>query len=418
MTSNFDHTQKNPKSQSPNVILIVSDYMGYRDIGPFGAEDITTPALDRLAHEGTKFTDFFGAAPICSPSRAALLTGFYPNRVGITGNVSGEDGLSTAYKTLASYLKEDGYTTALFGKWHLGSQPAHSPNAHGFDEFLGFHDWTISYHSHQTMDGEPGLYYNDLPVKRHGYLTDILTEESLGFIDRQANADEPFFLYLAYNTALPPYQPPDMPEDAWDSGWDVNEASRQDYILMVEAMDAGIGKVLTSLDKNRLSEQTLVIFAYDHGGRHLVRSDPLFHGFATLWEGGIRVPMLLRWPGHIPANKTSSQPAISMDITATILDAAGLDNLPSSLDGTSLIPVVSEGAVTNERPLFWSFGRHKAVRQGPWKYLVDGSVETQFLFNLEEDIGERRNLFSLNPSVVAELREILRTWETSLPKST
>ena len=420
MTATLTSTPKNMPSQQPNVVLIVSDYMGYRDIGPYGADDIATPALDRLADQGTKFSDFYGAAPICSPSRAALLTGRYPERVGITGNVTADDGLSTAHQTLAGYLKGAGYATALFGKWHLGSRPEYRPNRHGFDEFLGFHAWTISYHSHRTESGEPGLYHNDTPLERAGYLTDILSEEAVGFIDRQAQGEAPFFLYLAYNTALPPYQPPGLPEHAWDSGWDVNQADRRDYVQMVEAMDSGIGRVLAALDQAGVSEQTLVIFAYDHGGRHLVRSEPLFHGFATLWEGGIRVPMLLRWPGHrwpghVPPAETVSQPAISMDLTATILDAAGLDHLLPSLDGDgiSLLPAVNGQVIAEERPLFWRLGRDKAVRQGRWKYLVEGVTGTQFLFDLEADIGERNNLFYRHPEVVAALRAALRTWERS-----
>jgi arylsulfatase A-like enzyme len=330
--------------------------------------------------------------------------------------LNGQD-LSTAYSTLASWLNGAGYATALFGKWHLGSRPEFSPNAHGFDEFLGFHPWTINYYTHQTADGKPGLYRNHCAVERDGYLTDILTDEAVRFIE--CNADGPFFVYLAYNTALPPYQPPGLADHARNSGWDVNEASRQDYVGMVEAMDAGVGKVLATLGAQGLGQSTLVIFTYDHGGRHLVRSQPLFHGFATLWEGGIRVPMILRGPGRIPANHTSSQPAISMDITATILDFVGLGNLIPALDGISLLPSLTQEQEHRERPLFWrinhpSFSTQKAARRGRWKYLVDGDGGTQFLFDLEVDIGERRNLFYLRPDVVAELQAALAAWEASV----
>ena len=405
--------QAQPTVPPPNVVLIVADYMGYSDIGPYGADDIRTPALDRLAEEGVRLTDFYAAGPICGPSRAALLTGLYPQRVAVERNPREDEGLSPSYTTLARWLNDAGNATALFGKWHLGSQPEFGPNAHGFDEFLGFHAWTIGYYTHRTQGGQPALYRNLRVVERDGYLTDVLTDEAIGFIER--NKDRPFFVYLAYNAALPPYQPPSLPKRDWGKGWNVDEATREDYVQMVEALDAGIGRVLRTLDALELGERTLVIFTYDHGGRHLVRSQPLFHGFGTLWEGGIRVPMILRWPGGLPANRTVSQPAISMDITATILDVVGLERWTEGLDGISLLPILRGEREGRERIFFWrtNFPRQKAVRQGRWKYIVDGG--TQLLFDLETDISERRNLFFAHPDVAARLRSALEKWEAALP---
>jgi len=404
-------------SDKPNIVLIISDYMGYHDIEPYGATDIRTPALSRLAAEGVRMTDFYSAAPVCGPSRAALYTGQYPARIGFEQNIrSASDGLSSSVPTLSSWLKSADYRTALFGKWHLGHAKDFAPNAHGFDEFVGHHAWTIGYYDHKTEQGEPGLYENDHITEREGYLTDVLTNEAVDFIDR--NRDDPFFLTLAYNAALPPYQPPGLPESKWGEGWDVNTATRDDYVKMVERMDEGIDKILDALDQRNLSDNTFVIYMYDHGGRHLVNSTPLFHGFANLWEGGIRIPVIMRLPGVIPADETSAMPAIAMDLTATILHVAGLADEAADLDGTNLIPYLSDEEPALHRQLYWranhyNFGRQRAIRDGRWKYIEHDS--TQFLFDLNADPGERNDQFYRHPDVVNRLRADLDAWEKSYP---
>ena len=312
------------ESVRPNIVFIVADYMGYSDIGPYGATDIRTPSLNTLAEDGIRFSSYYSASPVCGPSRAALLSGFYPARVGMESNIAPDNvGLSSSDGTLVRELKAASYRTAMVGKWHLGRGPGFSPLSHGFDKFFGFHSWTLGYHDHLTPSGDPGLYRGDELVSEDGYLTEIFTTEATRFIEE--SAAEPFFLYLAYNVALPPYQRPDLPESQWSNGWDVNEAKREDYVAMVEAMDEGIGRVLSKLDELNLTESTLVIFTYDHGGEHLARSDPLFHGFGTLWEGGIRVPLLIKWPGEITEGLEIDRPTIAMDLTATMLAAAGRD---------------------------------------------------------------------------------------------
>lgn len=396
----------------PNIVLIVSDYMGYRDTGPYGATDILTPSLDRLADEGVRMTDFYAAAPVCGPARAALYTGRYPARIGFEKNIRSEaDGLDARVPSLPQLLGRAGYRTALYGKWHLGYRADATPNAHGFEHFIGHHQWTIGYFNHLTQGGEPGLFENDRLLEREGYLTDLLTEATVDFIQR--NRDERFFVTLAFNAALPPYQPPGLPEADWDRGWDVNEATREDYVKMVERMDDGIGKVLAALDSNELTERTLVIFLYDHGGRHLVDSTPLFHGFANLWEGGIRIPMLMRYPGRVPAGEVSSLPGIAMDITATILQAAGLGEETRALDGIDLVPLLDGRRKAPERRFFWraklyGFGQQYAVRDGRWKFVQHDS--TQFLFDVVDDPGERSNLFRERPDIVNSLRTALAAW--------
>jgi len=404
--------------EQPNIVLIVSDYMGYRDIEPYGATDVSTPSLSRLAAEGTRMTHFYAAAPVCGPARAALYTGQYPARIGFEQNIRTEaDGLSSSLPTLPRWLKSAGYRTALFGKWHLGSAPEFTPNAHGFDEFVGHHMWTIGYYNHKTAQGEPGLFENDQIADREGYLTDLLTDEAVNFIDK--NSDRPFFVTLAYNAALPPYQPPGLPEARWDEGWDVNEASRADYVQMVERMDDGIGKVLDKLDEEQLTDNTLVIYTYDHGGRHLVDSSPLFHGFANLWEGGIRTPLIMRLPGVIDANEASSVPGIAMDITATILDATGLSANTESLDGVSLLPILQGSAAAPARQFFWQadfydFGKQRAIREGNWKLIEHDN--TQFLFDLTESPDERENQYYRRQDVANRLRAALDQWQEKISR--
>jgi arylsulfatase A-like enzyme len=399
----------------PNIVLIVSDYMGYSDIEPYGATDVRTPALSAIARDGVRFTSYYAASPVCGPSRAALLSGRYPARVRMEANVPPDfGGLSFEYGTLVRELETAGYRTAMIGKWHLGRGPGYSPRSHGFDEFYGFHDWTIGYHTHLNQAGQPGLYRGEELVDEDGYLTELLSTEATRFIE--ANAGSPFFLYLAYNAGLPPYQGPDLPEAEWQSGWNVSEARREDYIAMVEAMDEGIGRVMGKLDELDLAENTLVLYTYDHGGQDLVRSDPLFHGFGSLWEGGIRVPLLVRWPARIEGAQEIDRPSIAMDLTATMLAAAGRDPAALDLDGANLLPLLADGTEVPAETLYWRFqgpgGIMRAVRRDNWKFVVDR--DAHFLFDLDADIGERNNLFSSQPELAEELRQAFMAWSQSV----
>lgn len=405
-------------AKSPNVVLIVADCIGYGDIGPHGVPDIRTPGIDRLAREGIRLTDAYSAAPICSPSRSSLLTGRYSQRFGMELNIQNTKdsvGLPSTEQTLGRRLKDAGYATAVFGKWHLGYDPASRPNAQGFDEFLGILDWTVDNYTHKTFFGEPGLYENTTPVERQGYLPEMIADRAVRFIDQHKN--QPFFVYLSYHTALPPYQRPGHPEDVrTQETW--RRGTRQDYAAMVECVDQGVVRTLEALDRNSLADNTLVIYTHDHGGDSLSRGEPFFHGFATLWEGGLRVPCLLRWPGRLPAGRVSSQVAIGMDVAATIL--AATEQPPSadkSLDGIDLLPILAGKSPIVERSLFWriNFPRRpqKAVRSGKWKYLFD--VHAHMLVDLENDPGERHNLAYQKPEVMARLRALLAEWEAQLP---
>ena len=407
-------------AETPNVVLIVADYMGASDIGPYGATDIATPSLDSLAAQGLRFTNFYAAAPICGPSRAAMMTGKYPARIGFEDNIGHDGGLNASLPTLPALLKKQGYKNGLFGKWHLGQSEETDPLAHGFDEFLGFHDWSINSYTHRNDSGEESLTHNRSIVERDGYLTEILTDESIRFMEE--NRDDPFFLYLSYNTALPPYLGPDLPPDRWDAGFDGGAGTRDDYISMVEAMDAGIGRLLDSLNDLGLAENTLVIFTYDHNGRHLARNAPFSGGFATLNEGGIRVPLIMRWPGKFAEGETLHRPAIGVDITATILNAAGVASESLNLDGRDL---VHDQMPNEQRDFFWritlgDFGQ-AAVRHGNWKLLVHRfarfSIPTVYLYDLETDPGESRDLYYQHQELADRLHRDIIEWEATVSET-
>lgn len=387
----------------PDIVLIVADYMGYADTEPYGAEDISTPAIATLAEQGIRYTHHYAAAPSCIPSRAALLSGRYPRTVLERNPEDGVLGLHERNNHLLQGLKQAGYRTAAVGKWHLGSSKGFHPLDHGFDYFYGFDSWTLAPHNHLTSDGEPGLRRNRQTISATGYLSDLLSQQAMDFMTAEGN--EPRFLYLNFTGGLPPYQSPSLPEAQWHTGWQAQSADRSSYAAKIEQMDRGIGTLLASLKEN-----TLVIFTYDHGGRHLVDSGPLFHGFSTLWEGGIRVPLIMRWPGQTVAGSHSDDITIAMDITATILAAAG--QTQPGIQGLNLFTKPGPKEKTG-RNLFWQHGRMSAVRRGPWKYLRDG--HTQFLFNVEKDSGERHNLFYQHPVEVQALSSVLERWQEDQP---
>ncbi|MEM7226877.1 MAG: sulfatase-like hydrolase/transferase [Pseudomonadota bacterium] len=396
-------------ARAKNVVLIVFDYMGYGDIEPFGQCEIRTPRLRRLAEQGLCYTDCYAAAPICGPSRAAMLTGRYPRHLGIERNVEhGEAGLQVSDKTLARYFKDAGFHTALYGKWHLGYGENDSPNAHGFDDFLGFHDWNVDYYSHRARSGADALYHNDRLVARSGYTTDLFGEAAVAFIEEKGA--EPFFLYVAYNAMLPPYSPPGREDDPASHDRWVN-GPRADYVAAVEHLDKSVGGILDALDRQGLTEDTIVVVTFDHGGGEMATKGPFFHGFGTLWEGGIRVPMILRWPAGVPAGGKVSAPAILMDVAATLLGAAGV--VPDqAMDGRDLLGAQDD--TEDPRTLYWRIDlpgegedwrprAQRAVRRGSWKYLWDGF---EFLYDLERDPGERENLGYRHPDLLKKLRTL------------
>jgi arylsulfatase A-like enzyme len=421
----------------PNVVLVMMDDLGYGDIGSYGAADVRTPNIDRLAREGVRFTDAYANGAVCTPTRAALITGRYQQRVGLewfltVAPADRELGLPATETSLPALLRKNGYATALYGKWHIGFKPEFGPNAHGFDEFYGFLSGAHSYYtSHANVrgigDGPPDFFENTTPVEATGYLTDEISRRAVGFINR--NADKPFFIEVAYNAVHWPFEPPGLPRAGTAAGArkrlrqapeDSLPATRADYVRMLESADAGIGQILAALDRRGLTGNTLVIFTNDNGGEWLSRNAPFFHRKGTLWEGGIRVPLIMRWPRELPRGKVSRQAAITVDVTASILAAAGV-RAPASYrpDGIDLLPMLRGTAPVTDRQLFWRANRpdrqQRAVRSGKWKLLVDGSQ--LMLFDLSLDPGERTDLAARRPDLVVKLNRQLADWETNVDRS-
>ena len=424
-------------SPTPSVILILMDDMGYGDLGSYGGSDARTPNIDRLAREGVRLTDAYANGAVCTPTRVALITGRYQQRTGLEWVLEAtpghrELGLAATGASLPALLKANGYATGLFGKWHLGWKPEFSPNRHGFDEFYGFLSGAHSYYTNQaevrsTGRGLPDLFENAKPVDATGYLTDAITQRAVGFISRHAG--NPFFLEVAFNAVHWPFEPPDRPPaDPAHNGArpllqmpdDSLPATRQDYVRMLERADRGVGEILSALEHLGLTQSTLVIFTNDNGGEWLSRNAPLAHRKGTLWEGGIRVPLILRWPGALPAGRTSSQVAITLDLTASSL-AATNTQAPEGHhpDGIDLLPVLRGEAGPVERDLYWRIDRpgrqQRAGRSGDWKLLQDaGSL---LLFNLGQDPGERTDLAGQHPDLVRRLKRMLDEWEADVDQS-
>ncbi len=410
--------QGQPNRRAPNVVLIVVDDLGYGDLGCFGSKQIRTPGIDRLAQEGVRLTDFYGNGAVCSPSRAALMTGRYPQRAGFEWAIGyGERGrgLAGSETSVARMMHGAGYRTALFGKWHLGYDDRFSPIVHGFDEFFGFLAADLDYYGHKEATGEPGLFEGTKLVDRPGYLTDLIAERALAFVDK--NAARPFFLEIAFNAPHFPFQTPGKPDDVRTKrSYGPQTGTRADYVRMVEHLDRRIGEIIRSIDDHKLGADTLVIFVDDNGGERFSSNAPFSGSKGTLWEGGIRVPCVIRWPGVIPGATVSHQAAMTMDLTAMILSACGVKPPAGRvLDGEDLLPILSGKAPERERTMFWRT-RHpafpsaqKAVRRGRWKYLTDG--RTEFLFDLKTDSGEARDLADENPKLVTELKKALSEWE-------
>lgn len=412
--------QNAPPSSRPNVVLIITDDVGYGDFGVYGAQDVRTPNIDALARHGVRLTDFY-AAPQCTPTRASLITGRYQQRVQLeralgSGGPADEQGLAATGRSLPQLLKNNGYATALVGKWHLGYKPEFGPNAHGFDYFFGFLSGYIDYYTHTRGDGKPDLFENTTPVKEDGYMTDLITARAVRFI--QQRASEPFFLEVTYSAAHWPFQPPDQPSQApnnaaFQGPAAAVPATRKDYVAMIERADKGVGEIAGALEDREIAGNTLLIFTNDNGGEWLSSNAPLFHRKDTLWEGGIRVPAIFRWPGRLPENSVSEQAGITMDLTATIL-AATNTRVPSNaaLEGIDLVPILSGRSPVVERTLFWRIvtpiRRQQAVRQGDWKLLLDG--DDLLLFNLRSDVGERHDLAASRPDLVAKLFPLIQKW--------
>jgi len=411
----------------PNVLLIMADDMGASDLSCYQCPDVKTPQIDSLAQEGVRFTCAYANAPECSPTRTGLLTGRYQQRVGGlecaigVGNVGrydeaewlakrGELGLPEAETSVARMMKNAGYATACIGKWHLGYHEKFSANRHGFDEYFGILGGNADYVTHREEDGTNVLNHNGKPVEQSGHATDLIADRAVSWMERATRGAKPWFLYVPFTAPHSPLQGPEDGPVADKSKW--NAGTRETYVKMVEHMDRRIGDVLAMLRRTGAASNTLVIFKSDNGGYAKSRNYP-FRGFkSSVFEGGLRIPMLMQWPGVIPRASSTSQVAISMDVTATILAAAGVT--PSRpLDGVDLMPVLRRQGRPFPRTLYWSYKRAQqrrwAVRDGDWKYVTDNGAD--YLYNLALDEAEKIDLKDAESETFTRLRSMLAAWK-------
>jgi arylsulfatase A-like enzyme len=413
-------------SSPPNLVFLLCDDLGYGDIGCYGAPDIRTPHIDRMARNGVRFADCYANAPVCTPTRVGFLSGRYQQRFGkdlewAFGPANNKTaGLRPADSVLPSSLKPAGYRSAAFGKWHVGWSPEFRPIRHGFDESFGILLGNASMYTHKYHDGTDDLWENDLPVKRDGYLTDLLADRAVNFIEK--NAQRPFFLYLPFNAVHWPFEPPGHPESARRTAEGWRDGKRSEYVAMMESVDQAVGRVLQTLQRTGNERNTLVVFTSDNGGERLSNSDPFFNVKGSVYEGGIRVPAIAQWPGVIPSGRTTHQMAITMDFTATFLKAAGVTPANGArLDGEDLLPVMTGRRAEFERTFFWRVDqpgrRQLAVRRGKWKYIDDNTMERQFpelLYDLSARPYEHKNVYYDHQELAAELRKAGREWERDI----
>ena len=438
----------------PNILFIVADDLGYGEPGCYGGTDIPTPHLDALAAGGVRFTHGYVTAAFCAASRAALLTGRYQTRFGFEFNPIGAKnaapgiGLPAGEKTVADHLRATGYATALVGKWHLGGTAEFHPQRRGFDEFFGFlheghtyvpHPWegvTTWLRRRALPDGGTGrwtspdgrlvwtthmggnepdydadnpLLRSSQPVDERANLTDAFTREANDFITRHRT--QPFFLYLAYNAVHSPMQ---APEAYLAKFAHLPDLHRRLFAAMLAHLDDNVGRVLAHLRATGLAENTLVVFLSDNGGptKELTsRNDPLRGGKGELWEGGIRVPFIVSWPGRITP-RTDATPVISLDATATALALAGISAPPTPLDGVNLWPLLSgKSTAAPHSALYWRVGERHAIRQGDWKLLRQRGAWQ--LYDLAHDVGEQTDRATAEPARTQALAALWETWNAA-----
>ncbi len=417
----------------PNIVFILADDLGWADLGCYGGRNAAfgpvTPVLDRMAGEGLRFTHGYANSPVCSPTRFALITGRWQYRLRgaaeepLTRRPELDPrvlGLPPEHPTLASLLRGAGWRTGLMGKWHLGYPPHFGPLRSGYDEFFGPLGGAVDYFSYKSYDGGRDLYNGDTPdTSQQGYLTDVISEKACDFIERHA-ARQRFFLSVHYTA---PHWPWETRDDAKESQRIGGRISHLDggglpvYQRMIHHMDEGIGRILATLKAKGIERDTLVVFTSDNGGERYSDTWPFVGKKMDLLEGGLRVPLLVRWPAFVQAGGVTAQPMMTMDWAPTILDATGVAADPGyPLDGLSMLATLRDPKKLRKRPMFWrmKYRGQAAAIDGPWKYLRQDGHE--FLFNLEMDPRERANLAARKPLQFKRLREKFSAWNATMPE--
>lgn len=427
------------QADQPNVVVILFDDLGEHDFGYLGATDLKTPNIDTLAANGTVCRNWYSNAPVCAPARSALMTGRCPLRNGVAQNGLP---LPASEQTIAAILKENGYATALMGKWHLGSTADTVPNAHGFDYFYGFHEGCVDYFSQRFYWGEPKrVNFHDLWRNREEifddgqYLTERIAEEASGFIRKQNG--RPFFLYTAFNAVHYPMHAPRKYVERFPT----LEPERQMYAAMLSAGDDGVGEIVKALEQTGQRENTLIFLLGDNGATREKRAglnqqpatagkNTPYRGFKfSTFDGGMHVPALVNWPERVPKGKFLEEIVMTADILPTVCQLTGA-KIPAdrTLDGRNIWPVLTEGAVSPHEYVCWTEGPQLAIRRGDWKLVLNGIVhdgtpagekplegdDAVFLSNLKEDPGESRNLRHEHPDITDALQSLLQQWRNSV----
>ena len=430
-------------SRRPNFVVFMTDDQGYGDLSCMGNTDFRTPNIDAVAEQGARFTNWYSGSPVCSPSRASLLTGRYPGNAGVRAILAGHrkaTGLTAQVPTIAAAVKELGYQTAIVGKWHLGLQEQSRPNQNGFDYFYGFMAGCIDYYSHifywSMADGKTDpthdLWENDHEFYDNGkYFTEMVTDKAVEKIRQMNREEEPFFLYVAYNA---PHYPMHAPRKYLDRFPEL-PADRRIMAAMLSAVDDGVGQIVDELKRQGILEDTVIFFQSDNGpsreSRNWMdgRGDPYYGGKPgglkghkfSLFEGGIRVPGIFCWPGHIPGGQVIDEPCAAMDVFPTLLTMAGGDPSKYELDGMDISDVLLHGAPSPHEELYWEMEQQTAIRQGKYKLVLNGQlVESEpaqapvFLSDLSVDPGETVNLAEKMPELTQELTRKATAWRAGI----
>lgn len=415
----------------PNIVMILADDLGYGDLGCYGHPRAKTPSIDALARQGVRCTQHYSNGTECSPTRTALLTGRYQQRAGGlecaigTGNVGRYDeairlaearslGLPAKQTVIPGKLQDAGYSCGVFGKWHLGYEPKFNPIEHGWDAFLGYLGGNVHYFNHRETSELHVLFRGRLPVYREGYMTTMITDDSIAFIDQQQG---PFFLYVSHECPHFPFQGPgDADKVVTPENW--MELDADAYVAMLENLDDEVGRLLAALDAKGIADNTIVIFASDNGGfAKAGHMGPLSGSKSSTLEGGIRVPLIIRWPGHIDPGQTSDQVSVTFDLTASFLKLAGANVADGRLEGYDIINHLAAGKPDVARTLFWRGKRGDrvwaAVRDGDLKYVRKDQAgrREQWLYDLSSDIGEANDLADNQPQEAQRLQTLLEAWE-------
>lgn len=432
-----------PSTRKPNFVFILIDDLGWADLACYGSTFYETPNIDNLAREGMRFTDAYAACPVCSPTRASIMTGKYPARLHLTDWIKGHAApnaklrvpdwtmyLKHSEVTIAEALKSAGYVSASVGKWHLGDDASYYPDKQGFDINIGGY-WAGQPPTYFSPYKREGAVNNSIPTLEDGedgeYLTDRLTDEALSFMED--NKDKPFFLYLSHYAVHTPIEGKKEKAARYEAKIQPGQKQKNPvYAAMIESVDESVGRVIDKLEDLGIDDNTIVIFMSDNGGLsgigdwlNITSNAPLREGKGTAYEGGVREPMIVRWPGVVTPGSVCGEPVTSIDFYPTMLEMAGIDADPGHIvDGLSLVPLLKQAGSLNREALFWHYPHYHittpfgSVRKGDYKlieYFEDGRLE---LYNHKEDIGEQHDLAGEMPEKAEELKKTLYEWRTSV----